>query len=100
MQFWKAWANSGRISTSRLFFSSRRSLRALTASLIAFSSLARSTVYRMSATHLRLRPSQSRSSGRCLRAAAEVLASSSIASTVRPSICGTVATRILSLEMY
>ena len=36
MQFWKACANSGRISISRLFFSSRRSLLALTASMMTF----------------------------------------------------------------
>jgi hypothetical protein len=68
--------------------------------LIIFSNLTRSTVNRMSASHLRSMWSQSLWSGKCLRVAGVFYASSSMSSTVRPSIWGTAATSTLSRLMY
>ena len=100
MQLWKAWANSGRMDTFRLFLSSSRSLRAFTAALIILSKFALSVVLSTSASHLRSMWSQSLSSGRCLSTAALPLEDSSMSSTVRSSICGTAATTTFSLLMY
>ena len=90
MQFEKAWANSGLMWTSMCYFSSSLSLRAFTASLILDSNFAFSTVNRTSAIHFLSICSQSRSSGIWLRALWEPLASSSMSSTVRPSIYGKI----------